>query len=72
MASSVNGNGKQHWPPDWRSVAHAALGRLPAQFLVLAILLGGLAWFVHSENRHREQVYAPLLAACLNVMQERH
>lgn len=61
-----------HWPPDWRSVAHAAFSRLPANFLVLAILLAGLAWFVHSENRHREAVYAPLLATCLDLMKERH
>jgi hypothetical protein len=57
------------WPPDWRSVVHAVAQKLPANFLVLALLLGGLAWFVHAENRHREQVYAPLLAACLRTME---
>jgi hypothetical protein len=60
--------GPMHWPPDWRSVWHAAIARLPANFLVLAILLAGLAWFVHSENRHREAVYAPLLTTCLDLM----
>jgi hypothetical protein len=60
--------GPMHWPPDWRSVWHAAIVRLPANFLVLAILLAGLAWFVHSENRHREAVYAPLLTTCLDLM----
>jgi hypothetical protein len=42
---------------------------LPVQFLMLCLLIIGLAWFVHSENRHREAVYAPLLAACLRVME---
>jgi hypothetical protein len=55
-------------PPNLRGVLLAAVTRLPAQFLILVILLAGLGWFVHSENRHREQVYAPLLAACLDMM----
>jgi hypothetical protein len=42
---------------------------LPGQFLALAVLVGGLAWFVHVENRHREGVYAPLLASCLRLME---
>jgi hypothetical protein len=45
--------------------------KLPAAFIVLALLLVGLGWFVYSENRHREAVYAPLLAACLRMMEQR-
>ena len=45
--------------------------KLPVSFLMLCLMMAGLAWFVHSENRHREAVYAPLLASCLRTMEQR-
>jgi hypothetical protein len=63
-----NGNGSQ-WPPNWIGLFHALAGK-PAEYLLLVVLLGGLAWFVDREARHREQVYAPLLAACLREFQK--
>jgi hypothetical protein len=57
------------WPPNRIALIHA-LSRQPSQFILLVALILGLGWFVHSENRHREAVYAPLLAACLRVMEK--
>jgi hypothetical protein len=57
------------WPPNWIALLHA-LSRQPSQFILLVLLMFGLGWFVHFEARHREQVYAPLLAACLRVMEK--
>ena len=37
---------------------------------MLVALVFGLGWFVDREQRHREQVYAPLLAACLRVLEK--
>jgi hypothetical protein len=52
-----------------------AATRLPAQFLILALLMGGmmagLILVIDREARHREAVYAPLLSACLRVMESR-
>ena len=47
----------------------AVLARLPAHFVVLCLLVVGLAWFTQREARQRETVYAPLLSACLQIMQ---
>jgi hypothetical protein len=57
------------WPPNWIALLHA-LSRQPSQFILLVLLLFGLGWFVHTEGRHREAVYAPLLAACLRVLEK--
>ena len=56
--------------PTTRIALIHALSRQPVQFLMLAVILVGLGWFVDRENRHREAVYAPLLAACLRVMEK--
>lgn len=57
------------WPPTWIALVHA-LSRQPSQFLLLVALVVGLGWFVHNENRHREAVYQPLLAACLRALEK--
>ena len=56
-------------PSTWLALMHVLAGQ-PSHFVMLVALVFCLGWFVDREQRHREQVYAPLLAACLRTLEK--
>jgi hypothetical protein len=53
----------------WQDLSQAVMEKLPGHYLLLVGLVAGLGYFVHVENRHREDIYRPLLNSCLELMQ---